>query len=286
MRITIRAIQEMKKRGEKIPMLTAYDYASARLLEEAGVNFILVGDSLGQVVLGYESTIPVTMEDMLHHTKAVTRATDQALVVADMPFLTYHLDERQALHNAGRFLQEGVAQAVKLEGGTRMAATVRFLTQNGIPVLGHIGLAPQSINQLGGARVQGKTPKAAADLLADAQALEEAGAFAVVMELVPEPLARLITQRLSIPTIGIGAGVHCDGQVLVLHDMLGLSTGFTPKHAKQYADLAGVIRGAVAQYIIEVRAGQFPTAKESFTMDESIIEELADQASPAPTASE
>jgi 3-methyl-2-oxobutanoate hydroxymethyltransferase len=261
----------MKRRSERIPILTAYDYTTAKVLDEAGVPLILVGDSLGHVVLGYDSTIPVTLEDMLHHTRAVVRGAKRALVATDMPFLTYHLDERQALHNVGRCLQEAGAQAVKLEGGGRMAATVLRLTQNGIPVMGHLGLTPQSIHQLGGYRVQGKTPQAAAQLLADALALEEAGAFCVVLELVPAPLARLITGRLGIPTIGIGSGPSCDGQVQVLHDMLGLFTDFVPKHTKRYAELAGVIRGAVEQYMGEVRAGEFPTAKESFTMDESIL---------------
>ena len=271
MRITIRDIQEMKDRAEKVPMLTAYDYTSARIVEEAGVPLILVGDSLGQVVLGYDSTIPVTLDDMLHHTRAVVRGTSRALVTTDLPFLTYHLDESQALYSAGRCLQEAGAQAVKLEGGVRVAPTVRRLTETGIPVMGHLGLTPQSIHQLGGYRVQGKSPEAATKLLADAVALEEAGAFCLVLELVPEPLARLVTQRLIIPTIGIGAGAACDGQVQVLHDMLGLYTQFAPRHAKRYADLARVMRGAVEQYIREVQAGEFPTAKESFAMDEALL---------------
>ena len=268
MRVTIRDIKQMKERGEKIPMLTAYDYSFAKAVEEAGVPIILVGDSLGHVVLGYDSTIPVTLDDMLHHTKAVVRGAGRAMVVTDMPFLTYHLDEKQALQNAGRCLQEGGAQGVKLEGGASMTPTVRRLTENGIPVMGHLGLTPQSIHQLGGYRVQGRDQEEADRLLADAVALEEAGAFSLVLELVPEPLARAVTQRLAIPTIGIGAGPSCDGQVQVLHDMLGLYTDFVPKHTKRYADLAGVVRDAVEQYIREVQAGEFPTAKESVGMSQ------------------
>ena len=267
MRTTIRDIMQMKKRGQRIPMLTSYDYTSAKLVEAAGVPIILVGDSLGQVVLGYGSTIPVTLDEMLHHTKAVVRGTSRALVVTDLPFMTYHLDDKQALHSAGRCLQEGGAQAVKLEGGAVMAPTARRLTQNGIPVMGHLGLTPQSVNQLGGYRVQGKSRDEADRLMSDAVALEEAGAFCLVLELVVEPVARTITERLTIPTIGIGAGPSCDGQVQVLHDMLGLYTDFVPKHAKLYADLAGVIRSAVEQYVHEVQEHEFPTAKESFGME-------------------
>ena len=261
MRITIRDIQEMKNRDEKIPMTTAYDYTSAQIVEQAGVPIILVGDSLGQVILGYDSTIPVTLDDMLHHTRAVVRGTKRVLVITDLPFLSYHLDQNQALHSAGRCLQEGGAQAVKLEGGARMAATVRRLTENGIPVMGHLGLTPQSVHQLGGYKVQAKSPKAAADLMADALALEQAGAFSLVLELVPEALARIVTKRLTIPTIGIGAGGSCDGQVQVLHDMLGLYNDIVPKHTKRYVDLGEIIRHAVEQYIEEVQSGEFPSAK-------------------------
>lgn len=264
----------MKQRQEKIVMLTAYDYPSAQSVESAGVNIILVGDSLGQVVLGYESTIPVTMNMMLHHTKAVVRGTEKALIVGDLPFLTYNLDQRQALENAGRFLQEAGAQAVKLEGGVEIAATVRNLTRNGIPVMGHIGLTPQSVHQLGGYRVQGRSSRAAERLLGDAQALEEAGAFAIVLEVVPSLLAELITQRASIPTIGIGAGPNCDGQVQVFHDMLGWNTDFTPKHAKRYVEIAEITRGAISSFINEVQSGAFPTDEQSFTMDEDVIKDL------------
>ncbi|MSQ11163.1 MAG: 3-methyl-2-oxobutanoate hydroxymethyltransferase [Dehalococcoidia bacterium] len=271
MRVTTRDIQEMKARGEKIPVLTAYDYPSAKLLDEAGVPIILVGDSLAQVVLGYDSTLPVTMEEMLHHVRAVVRGAKRALVVADMPFMSYQVDASQALVNAGRFLQEGSAQAVKLEGGRRVAETVRRITQAGIPVMGHAGMTPQSVHQLGGYHVQGRDAKAAANLLADALALEEAGAFCVVLELVPAPLAKLLTQRLRVPTIGIGAGPDCDGQVQVYYDLLGLFTDFVPKHAKRYAAVAETIRAAVAAYVAEVQSGAFPTEKQSFTMDESAL---------------
>ena len=274
-RVTVTNIQEMKRNGERIPMITAYDYPTARLVDEAGVPMILVGDSLGMAVLGYDSTLPVTMEDMLHHIKAVVRGAQRALIVGDMPFMSYQSDVSTAIRNAGRLLQEGGAQTVKLEGGEAVAETVQHIVECGIPVMGHIGLTPQSVNQLGGYKVQGKTPKAAAKLLRDAQALEEAGAFAVVLETVPARLGRLISQRLSIPTIGIGAGVDCDGQVQVVHDMLGLFTDFLPKHAKRYALLAEATKEAVGRYAEEVREGTFPTEKESFSMDESVLAELA-----------
>jgi 3-methyl-2-oxobutanoate hydroxymethyltransferase len=271
MRTNILQIKEMKQKGKRIPMLTAYDYATAKLIDAVGVPLILVGDSLGMVVLGYESTIPVTMDVMLHHTKAVVRGTEQALVIGDMPFMTYHASISEALHNAARFIQEGGAQAVKLEGGETMAETVRRIVECGIPVMGHIGLTPQSINQLGGFKVQGKTQEAAMRLIKDACALEEAGAFAVVLETIPTPLAKLITKKVNIPTIGIGAGPFCDGQVQVVSDLLGLYTDFVPKHAKQYAKLSDVIKQAVGDYINEVQAGTFPTDKQSFAMDESLL---------------
>lgn len=275
MRVTINDIKEMKPKKEKIVMLTAYDYSTAKLVDEAGIPLILVGDSLGMVMLGYESTIPVTMDEMIHHTKAVVRGTKQALVIGDMPFMTYHTSISDALRNAARFIQEAGAQAVKLEGGVTVAETVKRIVECGIPVMGHIGLTPQSIHQLGGHKVQGKTPEAAKQLLKDAQALEQAGAFAVVLELVPAPLSKLITQKLSIPTIGIGAGLECDGQIQVISDLLGLFSDFVPKHAKQYAKLAGTIRAALADYIAEVKAGKFPTTEHSSTINESLLEELA-----------
>ncbi len=273
-KVTIRDIARMKADGKKIPMITAYDYTSACLADNAGIPIILVGDSLGMVVLGYESTIQVTLEDILHHMKAVSRGAKQALLVADMPFMTYHVDAGQALTNAARLMQEGGAQSVKLEGGELMAPTVRRLVECGIPVMGHIGLTPQSVNALGGYRVQGRGLEAAEQLLRDAQALEQAGAYSVVLELVPSPLAGLISTRLTIPTIGIGAGPECDGQVQVLHDMLGLFTNFSPKHAKRFAQLSDSIKAAFAQYVQEVEAGDFPTDKQSFTMDPAVLEEL------------
>ncbi|MBL7120235.1 MAG: 3-methyl-2-oxobutanoate hydroxymethyltransferase [Dehalococcoidia bacterium] len=271
MRVTIGQIKEMKQKGEKIPMLTAYDYATARLIDEVGVPLILVGDSLGMVVLGYESTIPVTMEEMLHHTRAVVKGTKRALVVGDMPFMTYHAKISDALYNAGRFLQEGGAQAVKLEGGEPMAEAVHRVVECGIPVMGHIGLTPQSVHQLGGFKVQGKSPEAAMRLIKDAQALEEAGVFSIVLESIPTPLAKIITQKVSVPTIGIGAGPWCDGQVQVISDLLGLFTDFVPKHAKQYAKLFDTIKKATADYISEVQNGTFPTEKEGHAMDESLL---------------
>ncbi len=275
MRVTITEIKEMKRRKEKIPMLTAYDYVTAKMVDEAGVPVILVGDSLGMVILGYESTIPVTMDEMLHHTKAVVRGAKKALIVGDMPFMTYHTSVSDALHNAARFIQDGGAQAVKLEGGEVVAEKVRRLVDCGIPVMGHIGLTPQSIHQLGGFKVRGKVAEEAKGLLMDAQALEEAGAFAIVLECVPAPLSKLITQKVAIPTIGIGAGLDCDGQVQVVSDILGLYGDFVPKHAKRYAKLAEEIQAAVSAYIAEVKSESFPTRKESYTMDESLLDSLA-----------
>jgi 3-methyl-2-oxobutanoate hydroxymethyltransferase len=274
MRVTITEIKEMKQRKEKIPMLTAYDYVTAKMVDEAGVPLILVGDSLGMVMLGYESTIPVTMEEMIHHTKAVVRGATKALIIGDMPFMTYHVSISDALHNAAKFIQEGGAQAVKLEGGEVVADKVRRLVDCGIPVMGHIGLTPQSIHQLGGFKVRGKAVEEAKKLLNDARILEEAGAFAIVLECTPAPLSKLITQKLAIPTIGIGAGPDCDGQVQVISDILGLYTDFVPKHAKQYARLAGEIKNAVSSYISEVKSLSFPTMKQSYTMDESLVKQL------------
>lgn len=271
MRVTINQIKEMKKKGEKIVMLTSYDYSTAKLVEEAGIPMILVGDTLGQVVLGYDSTIPVTMEVMLHHTKAVVRGTSKAMIIGDMPFMTYHISIEDALRNAARFMQEAGTQAVKLEGGITVADKVKRIVECGIPVMGHIGLTPQSINQFGGHKIQGKTPEVAARLLEDARALEQAGAFSVVLETVPAPLAALITQKISIPTIGIGAGAGCDGQVQVVNDILGSYTGYIPKHAKQYAKLRDIMSTAFSQYFEEVKTGKFPTEAQSFPMDESML---------------
>jgi 3-methyl-2-oxobutanoate hydroxymethyltransferase len=277
-RITVEDVRELKRRGEKIVMLTAYDYPSARLGEAAGVDMLLVGDSLGMVVLGYESTLAVTMEDMLHHVKPVVRGSERAMVVADMPFMSYQASLEEAMRNAGRFLQEAGAQAVKLEGGVYMAETVRRLVQVGIPVVGHIGLTPQSVNQLSGYKVQGRTPEAAERLVDDAVSLQQAGAFAVVLETIPSPLAELISRRLPIPTIGIGAGPGCDGQVQVWHDMLGLYTQFVPKHVKQFAQIGEAMKAAVSTYAAEVRGGIFPTGKESFGMDEAVLAGLTSAA--------
>ena len=273
-RVSITKLKAMKKRGERFAMLTAYDYPSARLVEEAGVPIILVGDTLGMVVLGYDTTIPVTMDEMLHHVKAVVRGTRKAHVVADMPFMSYQAGPQDALRNAGRMLKEGGAQSVKLEGGPRVADTISLLVSSGIPVMGHIGLTPQSVNQIGGYKVQGKTPAAAVKLINDAVALEQAGAYAIVLETIPAQLGEVITEKVSIPTIGIGAGPHCDGQVQVFHDLLGLFEEFVPKHAKRYAQLGEVIKVAVGRYVAEVKEGAFPTERESFFVDEPALSEL------------
>ncbi|MDP6548594.1 MAG: 3-methyl-2-oxobutanoate hydroxymethyltransferase [Dehalococcoidia bacterium] len=272
--VTIRHIAEMKARGEKIPMITAYDYTSARLADEAGIPILLVGDSLGMVMLGHDSTIPVTMDDMVHHVKAVARGVKRSLIVGDLPFMSYQIDTSQALTNAARLAQEGGAHTVKLEGGESVAETIRRIVDAGIPVMGHIGLTPQSVHGLGGYRVRGRNRREAVQLIRDAQAVEQAGAYAVVLELIPTSLARFISQRLTIPTIGIGAGVGCDGQVQVLHDMLGLFTDFVPKHVKRFASLADTIREAFTQYTQEVKESAFPTEEHSFTMDEAVLDEL------------
>ena len=274
MRITIQEIQAMKKRGERIPMLTAYDYTTAQMIDAAGIPLILVGDSLGPVVLGYSSTVPVTIDDMLHHIKAVVRGSDRALVVGDLPFLSYTSAE-QALHNAGRCFQEAGCQAIKLEGGAAVAPTVQRLTAAGVPVMGHLGFTPQSEHVLG-KRGQGKSATAAQQLIKDALLLEQAGAFAVVLELIPAPLARAVTERLRIPTIGIGAGSGCDGQVQVIHDMLGLYTDFVPRHAKRYRNLADEIRAAVGEFAAEVREGAFPTDSHSAKMDQAALQAALD----------
>ena len=271
-RLTISDIGRMYADGERIPMLTAYDYPTARILDEAGIPMILVGDSLGQVVLGYETTVKVTMDEMLHHTRAVVRGTRRALVIGDMPFLTYATTD-EATENAGRFMQDGGAQAVKVEGGVRTARIVEALVKSGVPVQGHIGWTPQSQHGLGGkVKVQGKTRDAARALLHDAIAIQEAGAFSIVLELVPEQLAAVITSRLRIPTIGIGAGPHCSGQVQVVTDLLGLGT-FRPKHARPYADLQGTIADATRRWMADVTAGTFPGAAESVRMDDNVLDE-------------
>lgn len=274
MRVTINDLKEMKAKKEKIVMITAYDYTTARLVDEVGIPLILVGDSLGMVMLGYESTIPVTIDEMIHHTKAVTKGTKKALVVGDMPFMTYHCSLAEALKNAARFLQEGGCQAVKLEGGEVVAETVKRMVDCGIPVMGHIGLTPQAIHQLGGFKAQGKTREAAAQLLRDARALEQAGAFAIVLETIPAELGKLISEKISIPTIGIGAGPDCDGQVQVVHDLLGLYSDFVPRHAKQYAKLAPLIKEAFQTYLQDVKNGIFPAKEHSPHIDEELIKDL------------
>ena len=271
-RLSIVDIARLYADGERIAMLTAYDYPTSAILDEAGIPILLVGDSVGQVMLGYESTVRVTMDEMLHHTKAVVRGARRALIVADMPFLSYATAD-DAVRNAGRFLREAGAQAVKVEGGVRTARVIETLVRAGVPVMGHVGLTPQAINALGKIRVQGRTREAARALLHDALAVQEAGAFAVVVELVPEQLAAAITARLRIPTIGIGAGAGCSGQVQVVTDFLGLGT-FMPRHAKPYADLRGAILAAATAYKAEVEAGTFPGAAQSSRMDDAVLDEV------------
>jgi 3-methyl-2-oxobutanoate hydroxymethyltransferase len=263
-RVTTSVIRGMKNNGEKIVMLTAYDYPTALVVDEAGVDIILVGDSLGMVVLGYDSTLSVTMEDMIHHTKAVSRAVKHAMVISDMPFMSYHVSVEDAMYNAGRFLQEAGAQGVKLEGGREVAELTRKITSAGIPVMAHIGLTPQSVHQIGGYKVQGKEDTAAKRILEDAKILEEAGAFSIVLECIPAKLAKAVAESLSIPAIGIGAGVDCNGQVLVVHDMLGLFEKFTPKFVKTYGNINEQMKVAVKQYCDDVREGLFPEKKHSF----------------------
>ncbi len=271
-RLTVTDIGRMHADGERIAMLTAYDYPTARLLDEAGIPMLLVGDSVGRAMLGYENEIPVSMADMLHHTAAVTRGARRALVVGDMPFLTYATPD-SALTNAGRFLREAGAQAVKVEGGVRSARTIEALVRAGIPVMGHIGLTPQAINAIGKVRVQGKTKEQARSLLGDALAVQEAGAFSIVLELVPGQLAAAITERLRIPTIGIGAGAGCSGQVQVLTDLLGYDT-WLPKHARRYANVREIILGAAGEYARDVSAGTFPGPSETVLMDDAILDDV------------
>jgi 3-methyl-2-oxobutanoate hydroxymethyltransferase len=261
----------------KITCLTAYDYPTARLLDDAGVEILLVGDSLGMVVLGYENTLPVTMEEMLHHTRAVRRGARRALVVADMPFGSYHAELRESLHNAVRFVKEGGAEAVKVEGGERRLELIARLVEAEIPVMGHVGLTPQSLHALGGFKVQGKTAEAAGQLLRDARAVEAAGAFSIVLESVPRELAARITRELRIPTIGIGAGPDCDGQVLVFHDLVGLTQGPAPKFARRYADLGAEITRAASAYCDDVRKGRFPSDAESYHLPAEMREAIRER---------
>lgn len=274
MKNTTTSIMQMKHSGNKISMLTAYDYTTARLLDEAGVNTILVGDSLGNVVLGYEDTISVTMEDMIHHSAAVARGAKNALVVTDMPFMSYQTGVYDAVVNAGRLMKEGRAGAVKLEGGAEICPQIEAIVAAGIPVVSHLGLTPQSINAFGGFKVQGKTEAAAKKLIEDAKAIEVAGAFAVVLECVPAKLAKLVTDSIQIPTIGIGAGAGCDGQVLVVYDMLGMFSDFKPKFVKHFANAGDVIREAVKSYIEEIDNGTFPAEEHCYKIDDEIIEKL------------
>lgn len=273
-RVTIADIARMHADGRRIAMLTAYDYPTARIVDEANVPLILVGDSLGMVMLGYEETVRVTMDEMLHHVKAVVRGTRRSLVVADMPFLSYGVTEQASLANAGRFVSEAGAHAIKVEGGMRSARTIETIVRTGIPVMGHIGLTPQAVYGLGGHRVQGKTVESARRLLADALAVQEAGAFSVVLELVPTELSAAITERLKIPTIGIGSGAGCSGQVQVITDLLGLTYGFIPRHAKRYEELGLRISEAVTAYAAEVASGKFPGPEHSTSMNAEVLHEV------------
>lgn len=274
MRFSVNNVKDKKISGEPLVMLTCYDYSTARILDEAGIELLLVGDSLGTVILGYETTIPVTIEDMIHHTKAVVKGSKKAMVVADMPFLTYQINREEALHNAGRLIQEGGASAVKLEGGEHIAAIIQSLTDTGIPVMAHLGLTPQYIHALGGYRIQGKSADSAVKLYRDALAVEKAGAFALVLETVPTLVATHISKALRIPTIGIGAGRGCDGQVQVVHDILGSFMDFKPKHARRYANLADTITQAVTRYNEDVTSHNFPGEEESFNMESEVYEEF------------
>ncbi len=275
-RLSVHKLSEWKAQGRRFAMVTAYDYPGARLAEQADIPILLVGDSVGSVVLGYDSTVPVTMDEMVHHTKPVVRATEKAIVVADLPFMSYQTDPADAMRNAGRLLKEGGATAVKLEGGSAMVETVRRMVDAGIPVMGHLGLTPQSINQFGGHKVQGKSPAAAVKLISDAKALEDAGAFAIVLETIPAELAKCVSERLTVPTIGIGAGAGCDAQVQVLHDMLGIYDDWRQlKHTKRYRTLGSEMRDALRQYREEVENGDFPTEENSIHVDRKLAREFA-----------
>ena len=274
MKKTVSTLQQAKENGQKITMLTAYDYSTAKLMDEAGIDMILVGDSLGNVILGYEDTISVTMEDMIHHGAAVSRGVKETMVVVDMPFMSYQISVEEAVTNAGRLMKEGRANAVKLEGGKSVCPQIKAITQAGIPVVAHLGLTPQSINALGGYKVQGKSEDAAKKLLEDALAVQEAGAFALVLECVPTKLASLITKKLTIPTIGIGAGNECDGQVLVYQDMLGMFSDYVQKFVKQFAQVGEIMKKAFSDYKEEVASGAFPAEKNSYKIDDEVIDKL------------
>lgn len=274
MKNTVRTFQAAKEKGEKITMLTAYDYSTAKLMDEAGINAILVGDSLGNTMLGYDDTISVTMEDMIHHGAAVARGTKDTMVVIDMPFMSYQTSTYDALVNAGRLMKEGRANAVKLEGGAAVCEQIKAITEAGIPVMAHLGLTPQSINAFGGNRVQGKSEEAAKQLIEDALAVQEAGAFSVVLECIPAKLAALVTKKLDIPTIGIGAGAGCDGQILVYQDMLGMFSDYVPKFVKKFAEVGDVMKAGFADYIKEVSEGTYPAEEHTFNIDDEILEKL------------
>lgn len=274
MKNTVATFQEMKQKGEKITMLTAYDYSTAKLMDECGINAILIGDSLGMVMMGYEDTLSVTMEDMIHHTACVARGAKNALIVGDMPFMSYQVSVEDAVRNAGRLMKEGRANCVKLEGGATVCAQIKAITDASIPVMAHLGLTPQSINAFGGFKVQGKSEEAAQKLLDDALKIQEAGAFAVVLECVPAKLAELISKKLTIPTIGIGAGAGCDGQVLVYQDALAIYGDFTPKFVKKFADVGSLMREGITSYIEETKQGTFPALEHTFKIDDEVIEKL------------
>lgn len=273
-KFTVASFLKAKKDGKKISMLTAYDYPMAKLLDKSGIDCLLVGDSLGMVVLGYETTLQVTVDDMIHHCKAVARGTKSALVTVDMPFLSYHISAEESIRNAGRLIQEGGASAVKLEGGVNVIDKIKAIVNAQIPVMGHLGLTPQSINMLGGYKVQGTNLLQAQKLVEEAELLQQAGVFAIVLECVPEKLAKLISEKLEIPTIGIGAGKYCNGQVLVTQDMLGIYSDIKPKFVKQYANLGDIISKASIQYILEVQQQQFPSVEHVFTIDDEILDKL------------
>jgi len=273
-KFTVKSFQEAKDNNRKISMLTAYDYSMAKIVDAAGIDSVLVGDSLGMVFQGNESTLPVTLDEIIYHTKAVVRGVKNALVVADMPFLSYHVSKEEAVRNAGRMIKEGGAEAVKMEGGSLFSETIKAVVDAQIPVMGHIGLTPQSVNAFGGFKVQGKDEQSAKRIWEDAKLLEEAGVFAITLECIPDKLAQLITKSLRIPTIGIGAGKSCDGQVLVINDMLGMFSDFVPRFVKQYARLNTEITAAVQDYITEVREGDFPAGEHTFDMDADILEKL------------
>lgn len=273
-KFTVSSFVEFKEQGKKISMLTAYDYSTAKLLDEAGVDTILVGDSLGMTMLGYEDTLKVTMEDMLHHTRAVARGVENALVIGDMPFMSYHISVEESVRNAGRFIKEAGADAIKLEGGSDVVDKIRAIVKAQIPVVGHLGLTPQSVNMFGGFKVQGKSEAQAKLLIEEAMLLQEAGCCAIVLECVPEKLAKLVSEKLTIPTIGIGAGKYCDGQVLVIQDMLGMYSDFTPKFVKKYADVGTAMKKAVAAYKEEVQAMTFPEEKHTFKIKDEVLDKL------------